>query len=134
MEDRLFPELVHGEKVTLDGVITKGNQRANTIGFLYKEHVLNCDPDSGNIVKYKPALFLKCRIYGTITRIDEKGGFSAKRPKIIFSNIETIEERHTLWTDKKLIREADFFLQGKKKKFSDIKHINVSKSPQAYLA
>jgi hypothetical protein len=90
-EDELFPELVHGQNVVLEGELTRGNEMSNTMGFEYKRHILTCNPESGSIVKYKPALFLECRIHGFISRLDSKGRLGANRPKIIFSHIEPIE-------------------------------------------
>ncbi len=89
--DVLFPELKHGQKVVLEGEVTRGNEMSNTIGFSYQGHILTCTPESGSIVRFKKSLFLKCRIHGLISRLDEKGSLLAKRPKIIFSNIEPLE-------------------------------------------
>jgi len=92
-EDVLFPELEHGQNVVLQGEVTRGNEMSNTIGFRYQEHILTCYPQSGSIVQFKPSLFLKCRIHGSITRLDEKGYLNSKRPKIIFNHIEPIENK-----------------------------------------
>lgn len=89
--DMLFPELEHGQDVILEGEVTRGNEMSNTIGFNYQGHILTCFPESGSIVKFKPSLFLKCRIHGSITRLDEKGHLDAKKPKIIFTYIDPLE-------------------------------------------
>jgi len=89
-DEVLFPELTHGLPVSLDGVVTRGNEMSNTIGFWYKEHVLTCLPTSGNIVRFKKHLFLKCRIHGEITRLDKNGRPVEKRPKIKFEKLETL--------------------------------------------
>lgn len=86
-EDILFPDLKHGQQVVLDGLVTRGNEKANSIGFLYREHILTCYPRQGNIVRFKQSLFLNCRIAGTITRIDGLGGTNDPRPKIIFDDL-----------------------------------------------
>ena len=91
-EDTLFPELKHGQPVQLEGEVTRGNERANTIGFGYQGHIITCLPKEGSIVRFKASLFLKCRIHGVISRSDEKSGLEAKRPKIIFTNIELLED------------------------------------------
>ena len=91
-EDILFPELVHGESVVLEGEVTRENKTSNSMGFKYKDHILTAYPETGSIVKYKPLLFLKCRLYGTVSRLDEKGRIAARRPKLIFSRIEPLEE------------------------------------------
>ena len=78
------PELEHGQNVVLQGEVTRGNEMSNTMGFSYQGHILTCYPESGSIVHFKPSLFLQCRIYGSITRLDEKGYLNSKKPKIIF--------------------------------------------------
>jgi hypothetical protein len=90
-DDMLFPELKHGMKVVLDGEVTRGNETSNSIGFKYEEHILTAYPRTGSVVRYKPSLFLKAQITGTINRAEDSGGFNAKRPKIIFTNIVPIE-------------------------------------------
>lgn len=89
-EEILFPELMHGQNVVLEGEVTRGNEMSNTIGFGYRGHILTCIPEYGSIVEFKPALFLKCRIHGSISRLDDKGKLNAKRPKIIFRYIEPL--------------------------------------------
>jgi len=90
-EEVLFPDLKHGQRVTLEGLVTRGNENANSIGFFLREHILTCYPSTGNIVRFKPALFLECRITGTITRADKFGGTNDPRPKIIFDDLLPIE-------------------------------------------
>ncbi len=91
-DDVLFPELKHEEDVILEGEVTRGNEKTNTIGFSYQDHIITCIPEHGSIVYFKPTLFLKCRIHGVISRIDENGYRNSKRPKIIFTYIEPLEE------------------------------------------
>lgn len=90
-EDILFPELIHGDNVVLDGEVTRENKTSNSMGFKYQGHILTAYPQSGSIVAYKSILFLKCRLYGTINRLDEKGFISSRRPKIFISHIEALE-------------------------------------------
>lgn len=91
-EELLFPELEHGQNVMLEGEITRGNGRTNSLGFLYKGYVLSAYPQSGSIVRFKHSLFLKVRIHGIVSREDDKGRFSARKPKIIFNELEPIKE------------------------------------------
>ncbi|NVJ64745.1 MAG: hypothetical protein HWD84_11035 [Flavobacteriaceae bacterium] len=91
-DEVLFPELVHGQYVVLEGELTRGNEMSNTMGLAYQGHILACHPETGSIVKYKPALFLECRVHGYISRLDSKGVLGARRPKIIFSHIEQMEK------------------------------------------
>ncbi|NQY26336.1 MAG: hypothetical protein HRT92_04075 [Piscirickettsiaceae bacterium] len=90
-EDVLFPELVHGDTVVLEGESTRENMTSNSMGFKYQGHILTSHPETGSIVPYKSVLFLKCRLYGTVSRLDEKGRIAAKRPKLYFSHIEPLE-------------------------------------------
>lgn len=91
-EDVVFPELVHGDYVVLEGEVTRENKTSNSMGFKYNDHILTAYPEAGSIVRYKPLLFLKCRLFGTVNRIDETGRIGARRPKLYFSNLEALEE------------------------------------------
>lgn len=96
-EDVLFPELVHGEDVVLEGEVTRGNKTSNSMGFRYKEHILTSYPESGSIVPYKPLLFLKCRLFGTVSRLDEKGRIAARKPRLLFRDLEPLESDNDLF-------------------------------------
>lgn len=91
-EDYLFPELRHGEDVRLEGKLTRGNASSNSIGLEYEGHVLNCIPESGSIRRFKPALFLRCVVDGTISRLSKHRMVSEKRPTIIVRNIVPLEQ------------------------------------------
>lgn len=91
-DDVILPELVHGDTVVLEGEVTRENKTSNSMGFKYQDHILTAYPESGSIVPYKPILFLKCRLYGTVSRLDEKGRIAARRPKLHFSHLEPFEE------------------------------------------
>lgn len=80
-EEMLFPELEHGQEVALEGEVTKGNEMSNTMGLSYQGHILTMLPESGSIVRFKPSLFLKCRVRGLISRSDDKGKLDAKNQK-----------------------------------------------------
>jgi hypothetical protein len=88
----LFPDLVHGETVQLEGIVTKGNETTNGIGFRYQGHILQCEPREGSIVRFKPHLFLPCRIFGTISRMSQLGEINEPRPKIIFDDLQILDE------------------------------------------
>ena len=94
-EDVLFPELEHCMDVILEGEVTRGNETTNSIGFRYNDHILTAYPKTGSVVRYKPTLFLKAKIIGTINRVDELGKIAAKRPKIIFDDIIAEVEAHS---------------------------------------
>ncbi|MFK5892117.1 MAG: hypothetical protein QM504_02730 [Pseudomonadota bacterium] len=90
-DDVLFPELLHGDTVVLEGEVTRGNEMSNTVGFRYLGHILTAIPASGSIVRFKGSLFLNCNIHGEISRLDDKGRLGAVKPKIIFTHIEPLE-------------------------------------------
>jgi len=91
-DEVLFPELIHGLYVELDGELTRGNETSNTVGFKYNNHILTCEPEVGSIVRFKKALFLWCRMSGRVSRADKDGGYNALRPKIIFTQVEPLEK------------------------------------------
>ena len=86
-EDIILPELVHQQYVELEGHITKGNEKANTIGLDYKRHILICIPANGNIISYKNLLFTNCTVKGYVDRTDDNGEVTEKKPKITFIDL-----------------------------------------------
>lgn len=98
----LFPELEHGQTVILEGELTRGNEMSNTVGIGYQGHILTGIPELGSIVRFKPSLFLRCNVYGRVSREDEKGRLDARRPRIIFTRIEPLEsddDNHQLFKE-----------------------------------
>lgn len=91
-EDIIFPELVHGDSVMLEGEVTRENKTSNSMGFKYRGHILTAYPQTGSIVRYKPDLFLRCKLLGVVDRRDEKGRIAAKRPKLFFSELYPLED------------------------------------------
>jgi hypothetical protein len=87
----LFPEFVHGMRIELEGVVTRENEMTNSVGFKYEEHILQCHPRKGTVKRYKPQLFLPCKIFGTITRESSEGTYDEVRPKIIFDDLEILK-------------------------------------------
>ncbi|WP_339515091.1 hypothetical protein [Pseudomonas sp. RL_15y_Pfl2_60] len=87
----LFPELKHGQNVILEGEVTRENKTSNSMGFKYLDHILTAYPDHGSIVRYKPLLFLRCRLYGTVDRSDDKSKSLSKRPRLYISHLEPME-------------------------------------------
>lgn len=90
-EEFLFPELHHGDYVQLEGRLTRGNENSNSVGLEYQGHILNCVPEAGNIKQYKPALFLRCIVNGTVSRLYKQHTFAERRPTIVFSSITPLE-------------------------------------------
>ncbi len=90
-EEFLFPELEHGEVVELEGRLTRGNENTNSIGFEYSGHVLNCVPETGSIIQFKSALFLRCRIVATVTRLLKQHAEAERRPTLILKYVTPLE-------------------------------------------
>ncbi|GHE22041.1 hypothetical protein [Halomonas urumqiensis] len=90
-DEILFPELEHGAEVVLEGEITRENKTSNSMGFKYNNHILTSYPEIGSIVQYKHLIFSECRLYGRVSRLDEKGQLNARRPKLIFRDLEEIK-------------------------------------------
>lgn len=88
----IFPELKHGQHIELIGEATKGNEITNAMGFQYKGHILTCHPRTGSIVRYKNVLFGKCKITGVIDRLDKFGNPKENKPRIIFTDIVSVDD------------------------------------------
>lgn len=88
----LFPELEHGQPVRLEGKLIRGNEASNSVGLEYEGHVLNCLPERGNVRQFKPALFLKCVVEGTVSRLTKQRLVAEKRPTIILSKVTPLEQ------------------------------------------
>jgi hypothetical protein len=96
----LFPELEHGEIVKLEGHITRGNEKENTIGFLYNDHILTCYPHSGNIKDHKTALFTNVIMEGMVKRLSIDGQIIETRPRI---------EYEKLYKKRKVVKQTEMF-------------------------
>lgn len=99
-EGTLFPELKHNQYVELEGFVTRGNEKTNTIGFEYNGHILTCKPENRNIATFKNKIisqlenhfFPLIKIIGRIDRTDENHLFKNSRPMVIFSDIIPLEK------------------------------------------
>ncbi|WP_298507120.1 hypothetical protein [uncultured Maribacter sp.] len=91
-DDILFPELKHGMYVELQGHLTRGNEKTNTLGFEYENHILTCIPYEGSIRNEKQTLFSNCTIKGYVDRLSKDGTFKEKRPIIRYLEIENNDE------------------------------------------
>lgn len=90
-EEIILPELIHGSYIELQGHITRGNEKSNTIGFLYQGHILTCYPDSGNVKYQKRNMFNNCIMKGFVERLDRDGNIKEKRPRIRFLEVINLE-------------------------------------------
>lgn len=99
-KDILFPEMIHGEYVELEGFITRINERTQTIGFEYKGHILTCIPNEGSVLPFKDRLisqrndhfFQRVTLKGYVERLDINDEYKATRPRISFVDIIPLEE------------------------------------------
>tara|TARA_R110002050_G_scaffold217409_1_gene353453 strand:+ start:684 stop:1667 length:984 start_codon:yes stop_codon:yes gene_type:complete len=91
-DEILFPEMEHGQRIVIEGVVTRGNEMSNTIGFFHRNHVLTCFPRKGSIVRHKKQFFLTCRLEGEVTRLGKQNKPTELRPKIIFDSLEALSE------------------------------------------
>lgn len=91
-DEFLFSELEHGKQVKLEGRLIRGNETSNSVGFVYKGHSLNCIPEQGNIRRFKRALFTRCIVEGTISRLTKQRFVADKRPTIILSKVTPLED------------------------------------------
>lgn len=91
-DEFLFPELEHGSRVKLEGKLIRGNEASNSAGLEYQGHILNCHPEYGNIRQFKSALFLRCVVEGTVSRLTKQRLIAEKRPTIIVSKVVPLEE------------------------------------------
>ncbi|MDE5423973.1 hypothetical protein L3073_17295 [Ancylomarina sp. DW003] len=90
-DEIVLPELIHGQRIELEGHTTRGNEKTNTLGFLYADHVLTCKPQKGSIVSYKINLFDNCLIKGIVDRLDKNGNYKEKKPQILFDELVKIK-------------------------------------------
>jgi len=96
----IFPEMQHGQKVEVEGIVTRGNEKANTIGLEYRGHILSCKPKEGAIALYKEKIlskkldhiYPKVKMVGIVDRSGQFGLDTEKKPKIIFSEINPLDE------------------------------------------
>jgi len=98
LDDELtLPELIDGETVELEGELTRGNGRTNTLGFAYKDHIITCTLRNGRVKEYKDALFGKVRVTGVVTRHYESkvSEEEKKKPKLVLSSVQSLEDDTT---------------------------------------
>lgn len=100
-EEIILPDLKHGDTVTdLEGKINKVIENKNKFSFDYNNHIIDCLLEKGaRVGKFKnkiisedrESIFAKVKISGIVSREDKDGLPTAKKPKIILSNIKKIE-------------------------------------------
>jgi len=102
--DLLYPELKDGDEVTLEGNITKVNEKANTLGFQHDNHILTIMPVDGNVTDFKSEIistnydniFQSVTIVGIIDRKGNNGEI-LKKPKVIFESLQKIDDKNALF-------------------------------------
>lgn len=92
-EELILPHLIHGKRYQLEGVLTRGNQSSNSLGFQYSGHTLNCYPETGDVVKFKDSLFKKCIIDCHVNRNMKTSLKMDRKPTlIIISSLPVMDE------------------------------------------
>lgn len=96
-QEPVLAELKHGEHVTIEGHVSRGNESTNTIGFKYNDHTITCEPSTGKVSDYLNAHYKKCELTGLIIRTPQEEIELGKRdrPKIIFDNLIVIEKKRS---------------------------------------
>jgi len=93
--DIIFPELIQDEIVVLEGELTRGNGRTNTLGFSYCGRILKCIPGGSDSVRtMRDMLFGYVKIQARVDRISTAKGSEAilKKPILRIIGIEKLEE------------------------------------------
>ena len=96
-DETILPDLIDGETVTLTGMVTRANESAQSIGFLYQEHVITCKPENGKkLADFKNVLISQNRkhlyvplmkLTGVVERRTPQGE-DKDRIRIFFSKLE----------------------------------------------
>lgn len=84
--EELFPELEHEMQVELTGRVTRGNQKTNTIGFEYKNHILTCEPINSYVTNFINAHYKQATMRGVVSRKNTDGEDTG-RPRIYFTHL-----------------------------------------------
>jgi len=85
-EVELLPELKDGAIVDIEGMLTRGNTRTNSLGLEYRGYVLTCKPEQGSVEVYKSFLFTKCVVRGLVDRTTSRKE-KEKKPHLIIIEI-----------------------------------------------
>ena len=100
----LYSELKDGDKVKLEGIITKVNEKANTLGFQHDNHIFTIMPVDGDVTDFKSEIissnydniFQSVTIIGIVDR-KGKNGETLKKPKIIFESLKKTDDKNSLF-------------------------------------
>ena len=91
----IFPELAQDDRVVLEGELTRGNGRSNTLGFSYSGRILKCIPYGSDSVKdMRDMLFGYVRLEARVDRRSTVKGSEAilAKPILRIVSVEKIEE------------------------------------------
>ena len=96
-DETILPDLIDGETVTLTGMVTRANESAQSIGFLYQEHVITCKPENGKkLADFKNVLISQNRKHLYVPLMNLTGVVERRTPqgedkdriRIFFSKLE----------------------------------------------
>lgn len=92
-DEEILPELKDGTIVEIEGMLTRGNKRTNSLGLEYRGYVLTCRPQHGTVETYKPFLFTRCMVRGIVDRTTARNERERKPHLIIMQITETEESK-----------------------------------------
>lgn len=96
-KEAILPDLIDGETVTLTGMVTRANESAQSIGFLYQEHVITCKPETGKtLADFKDVLISQNKKHLYVPLMNLTGVVERRTPqgedkdriRIFFSQLE----------------------------------------------
>lgn len=93
-EDLILPHLQHSNRYQLEGILTRGNQSSNSLGFKYAGHILNCYPEVGDVSRFKDSLFKKCIVDCYVNRNMKTSLKIDRRPTLIIISSSPIDDNH----------------------------------------
>ena len=93
----MLPELKHGELVVLHGVIVRANEKEQSFGLQYKDHVITCKPEGDRpIGSFKDEIISSrsgklyqthVKVTGIVDRLTEDGRHKIK-PRLFVSEVQ----------------------------------------------
>lgn len=96
-EEDVLPELKHGELVVLHGVIVRANEKEQSFGLQYKDHIITCKPEEGRTIgSFKDEIISSrsgklyqthVKVTGVVDRLTEDGRHKIK-PRLFVSEVQ----------------------------------------------
>lgn len=100
-EENELPELVDGQVAVVEGLIVRANEKDQSIGLQYHDHVVTCKPGKGlTLASFKAAIIsgssgrlyqTNVRITGLVERVTVDGRYKTK-PRIFINEMEPVDD------------------------------------------